>query len=62
MKPRDEESLITEVKQRGDTWDFYKNKIVPYKGKVEKWYQQNLSFTIDLKILFLIAWAIVFPK
>lgn len=33
---RDEEEMITEVRDSGgDTWDFYKTKIYPYKGKVE---------------------------
>lgn len=60
---RDEETLITEVKEKGgDAQDFYTNVITPYKGMAEKWYQQNLSFITDLKILFLTAWGIVFPQ
>jgi len=60
---RDEEELITEVRDSGgDTWDFYRTKIYPYKGKVEQWYQENQSFWVDLKIIFLTAWAVLFPK
>jgi len=60
---RDEESLITEVRDAGgDTWDFYKNKIYPFKGKVEQWYQANQSFMTDLKIIIVTAWVILFPK
>ena len=60
---RDEEDLITKVKESGgDVWDFYKNDIYPYKGKVEQWYQKNRSFWTDFKILFLTAWAIIFPS
>ena len=60
---RDEEEMITEVRDSGgDTWDFYRTKIYPYKGKVEQWYQENQSFWVDLKIIFLTAWAILFPK
>ncbi|SFT63094.1 Sugar transferase involved in LPS biosynthesis (colanic, teichoic acid) [Lishizhenia tianjinensis] len=60
---RDEEELITLVKDRGeDTWDFYKNKIYPFKGEVEKWYQSNQGFATDLKIIFITAWVILFPK
>lgn len=60
---RDEEGLISKVKESGgDVWDFYKTKIYPYKGKLEQWYQKNQSFWVDLKIIFLTAWAIVFPN
>ena len=60
---RDEESLITEAKDAGmDPWDFYRNNIYPFKGKVEEWYQQRQSFGTDLMILFLTAWVILFPK
>jgi lipopolysaccharide/colanic/teichoic acid biosynthesis glycosyltransferase len=60
---RDEEMLITQVKESGgDTWDFYKNKIYPFKGELEKWYQENYSFLTDLKLIILTAWVIVFPK
>lgn len=59
---RDEETLITAVKDNGgDTWDFYKNKIYPFKGKAEKWYQENVSFITDLKIVIITAWVILFP-
>lgn len=59
---RDEEELITEVKERGeDTWKFYTEKIYPFKGKVEKWYQKNQSFYVDTMIILITAWVIVFP-
>jgi lipopolysaccharide/colanic/teichoic acid biosynthesis glycosyltransferase len=60
---RDEEELITQIKDNGgDTWDFYVNSIYPFKGSVEKWYQENQSFTTDLKIIVLTAWVIIFPE
>jgi lipopolysaccharide/colanic/teichoic acid biosynthesis glycosyltransferase len=60
---RDEEELITQIKDNGgDTWDFYVNSIYPFKGSVEKWYQNNQSFTTDLKIIILTAWVIIFPE
>jgi lipopolysaccharide/colanic/teichoic acid biosynthesis glycosyltransferase len=60
---RDEETLITQVSEKGgDTWDFYKNQIYPHKGKLEQWYQANQSFWTDLRIMFMTAWVIVFPK
>ncbi|TXI87590.1 MAG: sugar transferase [Crocinitomicaceae bacterium] len=59
---RDEEELITQVKNNGgDTWDFYKNQIYPFKGKVEEWYQGKQSFWTDLKLIVLTAWVIVKP-
>jgi lipopolysaccharide/colanic/teichoic acid biosynthesis glycosyltransferase len=60
---RDEEELITQIKDNGgDTWDFYVNSIYPFKGSVEKWYQNNQSFSTDLKIIILTAWVIIFPE
>lgn len=60
---RDEEELITQVKNKGeDTWMFYTEKIYPFKGEVEKWYQKNISFVNDLRIILITAYVIVFPK
>ena len=60
---RDEESLITKVRDSGgDAWDFYTNKIYPYKGVLEIWYSNNKSFYVDFMILFLTAWAIIFKE
>ena len=59
---RDEEELITDVKNNGgDLWDFYKGKIYPFKGQLEIWYQNNKSFMLDLKLIFLTAWVILAP-
>ncbi|KXK40727.1 MAG: sugar transferase [Bacteroidetes bacterium OLB9] len=60
---RDEETLITEIRDKGgDTWDFYTNKIYPFKGEVELWYQKNKGFRTDIKIIFITAWVIFFPN
>lgn len=60
---RDEEELITEVKKNGgDLWEFYKGKIYPFKGELEMWYQKHKSFTLDIKLIFLTAWVILFPN
>lgn len=60
---RDEEELITQAKADGkDPWDFYKNQIYPYKGRVEEWYQEHQSFYVDFMVLFLTAWVILFPE
>lgn len=59
---RDEEALITEIRDNGgDAWDFYQNKIYPFKGEVERWYQQRQGFYTDLMCIFLTAWVIIFP-
>ena len=59
---RDEEELITQVKNRGgDTWDFYTNQIYPFKGEVEKWYQAHESFVTDIKVILITAWVILNP-
>lgn len=48
---RNEEALITTVKERGlDPIKFYQNEIYPFKGDLEKYYQDNYGFLTDLKI------------
>ena len=60
---RDEEDIITKVKSDGgDIWNFYKNTIYPFKGKLEIWYQKNKSFLLDIKLIFITAWVIFFPN
>lgn len=60
---RDEEELITAVKNNGgDVWAFYNDKIFPFKGEVEKWYQEHESFIVDLKIIIVTAWVILNPN
>lgn len=60
---RDEEELITKVRDKGgDTWDFYQNTIYPFKGLVEKWYQENQSFVLDFKLILATALVVLFPK
>ena len=58
---RDEEKIISYIKDE-DPHVFYKRVIAPYKGKLEMWYQSNRSFLIDLKLIFITAWVILFPK
>ena len=59
---RDEESLITDIKNNGgDVWEFYKGKIYPFKGELEIWYQNHKSFILDIKLIFLTAWVVLFP-
>ena len=59
---RDEEKLITDIKNNGgNLWGFYKGKIYPFKGELEMWYQNNKSFSLDIKLIFLTAWVILSP-
>lgn len=57
---RDEEKWITNA--GGDPHIFYKNHIAPYKGELEIWYQNNLTFWTDIKLVFCTAWVIIFSE
>lgn len=60
---RNEEQLITKVQENGgDTWVYYTTQIYPYKGELERWYQQNKSLKTDFLILWLTFWYIVSPE
>jgi len=55
---RDEEKYLS---QADDAPRFYREKIMPYKGALEMYYQEHISLWLDLKIIFLTAWLIAFP-
>jgi lipopolysaccharide/colanic/teichoic acid biosynthesis glycosyltransferase len=57
---RDEESIIE--KSDLPPREFYQKYIIPYKGQLEMWYQKNKSIWVDIKLIFLTAWVILFPK
>lgn len=57
---RDEEKWISAYD--GDKHEFYRSHIAPYKGELEIWYQEHLSFRTDVMLVFLTAWVIFFPK
>ena len=57
---RDEELIIT--KSELPPHECYRQVILPYKGAVEVWYQQHISFFTDFMILFLTGWYIVFSS
>lgn len=58
---RDEESIISAVNEE-DPHEFYRKVIAPYKGELEMWYQKYNSFILDLQLIFMTAWVILFPK
>ena len=57
---RDEESIITNSKLSPE--ECYAKVIAPYKGALELWYLNHFGFWTDMKLIFLTAWVIVFPK
>ncbi|MFH1761185.1 MAG: sugar transferase [bacterium] len=40
----------------------YKEDIMPIKGECEIWYRNNQGFFLDLKVIILTAWIILFSK
>tara|TARA_B100000989_G_C19507200_1_gene457059 strand:+ start:1180 stop:1845 length:666 start_codon:yes stop_codon:yes gene_type:complete len=58
---RDEESIISAIKE-DDPHKYYSKVIAPHKGALEMWYQDNASFSLDLKIIFVTAFVVVFPN
>jgi lipopolysaccharide/colanic/teichoic acid biosynthesis glycosyltransferase len=56
---RDEEKILTNSKLQPH--ECYEKIILPVKGELEMWYQNNRSTLTDLKIIFMTAWAIIFP-
>ncbi len=57
---RNEAQLLSDTKMPLD--EYYKKNIAPYKGELELWYQKNLSLYTDLMLIFLTAWAILYPE
>ena len=57
---RDEEKILSQGNE--DPKEIYKNKIQPYKGTLELWYQQNISFWTDIRIVILTFWIVMFPE
>lgn len=56
---RDEEKIIS---NKTNPRKYYKDIIAVKKGNLELWYLDNISLFIDLKLIFVTAWVIFFPK
>lgn len=56
----DEEQYYT--KEVMDPHEYDRLYIAPYKGALEVWYRNHLSFYTDMMLIFLTAWVIFFPK
>ncbi len=60
---RDEEALITkELERGGDIWTYYRDVIYMHKGKLEEWYRDHQSLSIDLLIVFITVLVVLRPK
>ena len=57
---RDEEELLSKTNLPLN--EFYKKEISPFKGELELWYQNNLSFVTDFIIIFITAITLFFPN
>ncbi len=57
---RDEEKIVTEASVGPE--EFYKSRIFPYKGQLEKWYFENKTFSLDLMILFITGIKVIVPR
>lgn len=57
---RDEEKLISDADM--PPHEFYEMYIAPYKGALEMWYQEHKSIWLDIQLVFLTAWVIIFPN
>lgn len=57
---RDEEALISASGK--PPHEYYEEVIAPYKGELEMWYNRRKSFYVDLMLIFLTVWVVLFPK
>ena len=57
---RDEELLVSKAEM--DPHLYYQTVIAPYKGELELWYLKRKNIWVDIVIMFLTIWVIIFPK
>lgn len=58
---RNEEELL-EKSNTDNLEEYYEKHITPYKARLEFWYVKNQSLSIDIKIILITAWVIIFKK
>lgn len=44
-----------------DPEEFYQKHISPYKGELEVWYAENRSLHLDIRLVLLTGWMVIFP-
>ena len=54
-----EEAMLTSAVNHDE---FYDSVIMPYKGQLETWYVNHATILIDLKIIYVTALKIIFPR
>jgi len=57
---RDEESIISNSSK--NYLECYRDEIAVYKGDLELWYIKNQNLALDLKIVMLTAWVLLFKN
>ena len=57
---RDEETIMEQSKKPKDK--FYAEDIAPYKGELELWYIDNQTTILDIKLIFLTVWVVLFSE
>jgi lipopolysaccharide/colanic/teichoic acid biosynthesis glycosyltransferase len=57
---RDEERILSESSKA--PMECFVEDIAPYKGALEVWYKQHQGFGMDLLLIFLTIWAVLFPR
>jgi lipopolysaccharide/colanic/teichoic acid biosynthesis glycosyltransferase len=57
---RDEEEIL--ARSPKEYARCYREDIMPHKLALELWYIQHQSFWLDLKLIFITAWVVAFPK
>jgi len=57
---RDEEKILTDSKL--PPHECYEKIILPHKGELEMWYQDNCSIYLDFILIFLTIWSVFFSN
>ena len=57
---RDEEIFLKDNNENSN--EFYKIEIVPFKAKLECWYEENMSFLIDVLLIITTIIMVFFPN
>ncbi len=57
---RDEDSILAQCGK--DQHQCYAEDIAPYKGELEVWYVQHQNLALDLLLILLTIWVVLFPR